>query len=299
MKTDLISVIINCHNGEKFLNECIQSVISQTYVNWEIIFWDNASMDSSKLIVDSFNDSRIKYFYNENLIPLYEARNNAIEQSKGQYICFLDCDDYWLKEKLELQYSTIIKNKTLVSYTNYYYLDQLKNKKFILHSSLSSGLITNNLLKKYKVGILTLMISKEIFQKHKFINKYNIIGDFEFIIRISQFYSFTAILQPLAVYRWHGLNETIKKRDIKFNELDDFYKNNKNKLSIFSNLKYLKRSIFYFRGQKYLINRQYKKLIKSFYFIGLNIYMVKLLILMIMPKFFINKLKKETDHQYD
>ena len=59
---NLVSVIMNCHNGEKFLNESVKSVINQTYQNWELIFFDNLSNDNSKKILQSFRDKRIKYF---------------------------------------------------------------------------------------------------------------------------------------------------------------------------------------------------------------------------------------------
>ena len=58
----LVSKILNCHNGEKFLKECIQSIIDQTYKNWEIIFWDNKSTDKSSEIFKSYKDERFKYF---------------------------------------------------------------------------------------------------------------------------------------------------------------------------------------------------------------------------------------------
>ena len=101
--TPLVSVIINCHNGEKYLEECLKSIILQSYDNWEIIFWDNLSIDRSKNIVNSFSDKRIKYFYSNKFLNLYHARNLAIERASGKYISFLDVDDTWEKEKMELQ----------------------------------------------------------------------------------------------------------------------------------------------------------------------------------------------------
>ena len=65
----LVSVIVNCFNGEKYLKEALASVLNQSYENWEIIFWDNRSTDNSKNILNSFKDSRIKYFFN--LFSLY------------------------------------------------------------------------------------------------------------------------------------------------------------------------------------------------------------------------------------
>ena len=58
----VVSVIINCHNGEKYLSKCIKSILAQTYKNWEIVFWDNCSTDNSKKIIKNFKDTRIKYF---------------------------------------------------------------------------------------------------------------------------------------------------------------------------------------------------------------------------------------------
>ena len=72
----LVSVIINCFNGEKYLLEALDSVITQTYNNWEIIFWDNQSTDKSAEIFKSYKDSRLKYYYaSSHADILYEARN--------------------------------------------------------------------------------------------------------------------------------------------------------------------------------------------------------------------------------
>ena len=97
----LVSVIINCHNGEKFLKDCISSIINQTYSNLELIFWDNKSEDNSAKIIKEFEDKRIKYFYSEKFLSLYEARNKAINRSSGEYITIFDTDDLWENNKIE------------------------------------------------------------------------------------------------------------------------------------------------------------------------------------------------------
>ena len=86
----LVSVIVNCFNGEKYLSEAIDSVISQNYINWELIFWDNLSTDTSAEIFNKYNDSRLKYFLTEKHTNLSEARALAIEKSQGEIITFLD-----------------------------------------------------------------------------------------------------------------------------------------------------------------------------------------------------------------
>ena len=97
----LVSVIMNCYNGDKFLKEAIDSVLSQTYSNWELIFWDNQSVDDSASIVNSYGDIRLRYFYAENHTELGEARNLALKKARGEWVGFLDVDDIWFPEKLE------------------------------------------------------------------------------------------------------------------------------------------------------------------------------------------------------
>ena len=106
----LVSVIMNCYNGEKYLREAIDSVYSQTYKDWEIIFWDNASTDRSAEIAKSYN-SKLKYFRGEKTIPLGAARNKALEKCSGDYVAFLDCDDLWMEDRLKKQMELMLRKK--------------------------------------------------------------------------------------------------------------------------------------------------------------------------------------------
>ena len=98
----LVTVIMNCWNGEKFLREAMDSVVAQTYLNWEIVFWDNASMDNSQEIALSYGN-KVRYFRSERKLSLGEARNQAFSKARGEFIAILDVDDVWLPEKLERQ----------------------------------------------------------------------------------------------------------------------------------------------------------------------------------------------------
>ena len=88
MNSPLISVVINCYNGEKYLLKSIKSILGQTYKNWEIIFWDNCSTDNSKKILKNFKDKRIKYFKSKIFTSLYAARNMAIKKPKENMLLF-------------------------------------------------------------------------------------------------------------------------------------------------------------------------------------------------------------------
>ena len=125
----LVSVIMNCYNGESFLHESIKSVLFQTYENWELIFWDNRSNDKSAEIFKSYNDKRFKYYYTSKHTLLSEARNEAIKRASGEFIAFLDTDDFWEKDKLELQMPLFDDLKVGVVYGNVFCINEKLNKK--------------------------------------------------------------------------------------------------------------------------------------------------------------------------
>ena len=119
---------MNCYDGEKYLKKSLQSLKKQTYSNWELIFWDNVSKDNSKKIFDKLKDKRFFYFKSKKFLNLYDARNQAIKKSKGKYVCFLDVDDLWKKNKLRTQVNFMNKNKMFkIIYSNFYVI--LEKKK--------------------------------------------------------------------------------------------------------------------------------------------------------------------------
>jgi glycosyltransferase involved in cell wall biosynthesis len=221
-KLPLVSVVMNCHNGEAFLRESIKSLISQTYKKWELIFWDNNSTDKSEKILKEFNDERIKYFKSDSYLKLYHARNLAINQTEGDFVTFLDSDDLWNSKKLETQLKICEKNKNIkFIYSNFFILKQGSNKIFKRsNKKLPSGEITQLLLNNYNIGLLTVMIKKDIFNHDKFDERYEIAGDFDFFIKLSQKFKFDCIQEPLATCRVHGSNLSLKRIDIYIKELE-------------------------------------------------------------------------------
>ena len=116
----LVSVIMNCKNSAEYLREAINSVYAQTYKNWEIIFWDNASTDNSAAIAKSY-DKRLRYFKSDEPVKLGKARNLAIAEAGGKYLAFLDCDDKWLQEKLKKE-TVMLEARSDIDfiYSNYF-----------------------------------------------------------------------------------------------------------------------------------------------------------------------------------
>lgn len=120
MKKDLVSIIMPSYNTAKYIADSINSVIKQTYENWELIIVDDCSNDNTDEIVNSFlRDERIKYFKNERNSGAAISRNKALREAKGRWIAFLDSDDLWIPEKLEKQINFMEKNNYVFTYTDY------------------------------------------------------------------------------------------------------------------------------------------------------------------------------------
>lgn len=123
--SDLVSIIMPSYNTGHFIKETIESVLAQTYSNWELIIVDDCSTDNTDDIVKSFlSDHRIHYIKNEKNSGAAVSRNRALKEAKGRWIAFLDSDDLWKREKLEKQISFMDKNGYAFSYTNYSEIDE-------------------------------------------------------------------------------------------------------------------------------------------------------------------------------
>ena len=223
----LISVIVNCHNGEIFINRCIESILNQSHTNFEIIFYDNQSTDKTYKIIKNIKDNRIKYFKSIKFLNLYEARNEAIKFAKGEFIAFLDVDDTWEKNKLELQIKNLIDQNSDICFTNYWI--KKNNKKKIFKKTIKFQNIRNAILNNYPIGILTVLMNSKIFLHYNIVfnKKYEIIGDFDLFYRLSQKVNFSCIDKPLATYNIHNDNLSIKKIDLEIKEFNNWILENK------------------------------------------------------------------------
>lgn len=264
----LVSVIINCFNGDKYLKKCIQSVIDQTYLNWEIIFWDNQSTDDSKNIINTFNDNRIKYFYASTHETLYSARNFAIEKANGELIAFLDTDDIWLPFKLEKQVKIFIDESVGVVCSNYLVLDEINNKSFLQYKNKFTNIKTNDLLKNYNVGLLTLIIKKSYLstlEKPFFNYKYNIIGDFELVMKLSVNCKIVYINEALAKYRKHNSSISFLQKDKLAIELKDwaYSKYNLNQFASFKNYNNIISMIYYYESLGFILENNKLKILNK------------------------------------
>jgi len=285
----LVSIIVNCYNGDKYLLKALNSIVNQTYKNWEVIFWDVSISKKSKEIFDSFKEERFKYFFS-NKKKLYHSRNEAIKQSKGEIIAFLDCDDWWVENKLEKQVPVFKDDSISLVYSNYFsYFEKSKKILAINKKKIYSGYIQNKLLKSYHIGILTTLIRKKIFDKLSgYNNDFHICGDFEFNIRLSHNNKIIGFKEPLAYYRVHqeNISKNLSKEIEELENCLNIFKKQKIKdedLNQFNNF------IIYKKFYKSIYERKIKKAFKIFLKMRYNLLKIKALILFFLPKSMLNR----------
>ena len=128
MNNGLVSIIMPSYNTANYIGESINSVINQSYKNWELIIVDDCSTDNTdEVIKDFLKDSRIKYLKNKENSGAAISRNKALRMAKGEWIAFLDSDDLWNHKKLEKQIKFMEQNKYNFSYTKYREIDEQGN----------------------------------------------------------------------------------------------------------------------------------------------------------------------------
>lgn len=116
---DLVSIIMPSYNTAQYIEKSINSVLNQTYLNWELIIVDDGSTDGSDEIVAAIKDKRINYLKNEKNSGAAVSRNRALREAKGKWIAFLDSDDLWDKDKLKKQIKFMKDNDLKFTYTDY------------------------------------------------------------------------------------------------------------------------------------------------------------------------------------
>jgi glycosyltransferase involved in cell wall biosynthesis len=214
-KAPLVSIVINCYNGEKYLNAAINSIYSQTYSNWEIIFWDNASTDKSAIIAKSY-DSRIKYFCSVSTISLSDARFQAVKKTKGKYISFLDCDDLWVSDKLEKQIEIFLLDSSLAFV---YGLAEIiyEGKNFFFSKSkiniipeinkLFEGMIFDQLIIEDFIPFPSVLIDKsKLLECGDFPSNFNHSIDYWIFLNLAYKYKVKALNRVCCKYRIHKDN---------------------------------------------------------------------------------------------
>jgi teichuronic acid biosynthesis glycosyltransferase TuaG len=164
----LVSIITPVFNTEQYLRDCIESVLNQTYKNWELILIDDCSRDRSSIICKDYadSDSRIKYLKNDVNLGVSKSRNLAIQSSHGEWIAFLDSDDLWEINKLELQMQKASTTSGEFIYGGYYQI--LECGKIHRKVNTFESIDFEGMLRGSDIGCLTVLIKKNLLMKNQF-----------------------------------------------------------------------------------------------------------------------------------
>ena len=254
----LVSVIINCRNSERFLDQCIDSVVNQTYKNLQIIIVDNQSTDNTKEIIDSYQDNRINYFNTMSNLSLGAARNFAIEKTIGEFIAFIDSDDTWEENKIENTVVRFRKNIGLV-YSDVKYFNQFKDFQLYNYRNIYTGNCFDKLICDYNLCMSSCIISNKIIKKHniKFDKDLQVCEDLDFFLKIAFVSELEYVDQVHTNYRIHDNNLSAKYLDLFYEEymatidnLIDFYNIDKKRFIKPLDYNYINKSKFLWKRRK-------------------------------------------------
>ena len=263
---------MNCYNGQRFLKEAIDSVYQQTYNDWEIIFWDNASDDDSAKVAKSY-DKKLKYFLAPSNTSLGEARNIAIRKASGKYVAFLDCDDKYFPEKLTRQVNMMENNQCALCYGSVIVIndDGAQIRKNIVTDK--HGHILDQLLLKYEINMPTVMIRRNILTENSlsFDSKLQFSPDYDLFMRIAAEHKICSLSSYLAEYRKGETSLTVKMLDRIAPEMEYTLKNLSTKSNISSkinhNFKVAFQMLYFYRSLPLIQSGQYlqarKNILKS------------------------------------
>ena len=221
----LVSVLMNCRNGERYLRAAIDSVIVQTYQNWEIVFWDNRSTDGSAAICKSYADPRIRYFHSDEDSNLGGARAFALAQVRGELVAVLDVDDLWLPCKLELQVPCFDDPEVgVVISDTLFFTDDGKQRQLFRDGPPPQGRVFHELVAHYFVSLETAVLRKSAIDAAGvgFDSTYSHICDLDLITRLSFDWKLVCVEQVLAQWRVHAVSASWAEPDRFYREKLEF-----------------------------------------------------------------------------
>ena len=291
MEKKLISIILPVYNVDKYLKKSIESIVNQTYSNFEILIINDGSTDNSEEICKEYicKDERIKYFYQENR-GVSAARNYGIDMSEGEFIIFIDSDDYLEPDMLEKLYKNVLDNNCDISICNYALIKNNDRVENITEKIPQNILTKNEFIKfmfsdKYYRGYLwNKLIKKDVIANIRFDTKLHVMEDMIFLLDISNNIEKAYFEENVFLYNYlqnsesilHNFSEKhfsavnsykkifdyIEKNKFEINQ-DDYYMICENYIFIFMNYYYYlyknKKLTKEIKNEKVMIRKQYLK----------------------------------------
>ena len=224
-----ISVIINCYNGATYLCQTLESVLAQSFTDWELIFWDNCSTDNTSTIFKSYTDNRFRYFLAPEHLPLAAAKSLAVDQARGVWLALLDADDLWAPNKLMQQVA--------IARTSGPELGLVYGKMEVLIEPQASGSGMAKRARARQLELASIQLPEgDVFSKllcENFIpqpsilvrrDAYSRVGgvdttmrhawDYDLTVKVSKYYQIRALQEVCCQYRIHSSNLSQTQGDL-------------------------------------------------------------------------------------
>jgi len=306
-----ISVIIATYNRAQYLPEAIDSVLNQSYQDFELVIVDDGSVDDTKAIVDKYinsNTGKIRYFYQENKGP-GAARNRGIKEAKGEYVAFLDSDDIWLPEKLEKQSRYLEENPGYAMvYTDAYEFNRKVVTKKSKLATNDRGTMSGEILEHLGMGcfifLSTVMVRKHVLEQIGSFNPNITIGeDWELWLKIAGKHKIGFIDEILVGYRKHAeniINNLELELQCRHRVINNIFNQDIREERLFNKRKSFHSKICFQGGYHYLVKgkhaRARKELIQSICYNPLNLRSYKTLLQTLLPHSSLIRLKNIQAH---
>ncbi len=193
---------MSVYNAEKYLQDAIESILNQTFTDFEFLIINDCSTDNSKNIIFSYKDSRIQYIENEQNIGLTKSLNKGIDIAKGKYIARMDADDISLPERLEKQILFLETNKdhALVG-GEAIFIDEYDNQIKTWHCGGDYQLLYSNLFFGNVTPHSSVLIRTKIIKDYKYNENFKFAQDYELWQRIASKYKIANLYDPVILYR--------------------------------------------------------------------------------------------------
>jgi len=232
----VVSINLCCYNSEKYLRETLQSVVSQTYKNWELVIVNDGSSDLTESIIFEFKDQGypIVYHFQQNR-GLVASRNKAVELSQGDYIAFIDHDDLWMPDMLA-SHLAAFDEETILVYGDFIIKDMSLGRDYVAFDSskeLYSGSVAEKLCKKNFIWLQSVLVRADAVRMlgEAFDPELLTAEDFDFLLRLSIQGNFKYTGKTAFTYRVHQNNLTASKRHYFAHDFSYMLKKYKNKIN--------------------------------------------------------------------
>lgn len=158
LKDNLVSIIMPAYNAEKYIKDAVDSVIKQTYTNWELIIIDDCSSDGTEKMIKKYQDRRIRYIKNKKNQGAVLSRNKGMRISSGRYVAFLDSDDMWEPRKLQRQLNLLQNKGYFMSYSGIKIVNE--NGNFIKYYNVPKQMNYNKLLRNTAIATSSVVLDR-------------------------------------------------------------------------------------------------------------------------------------------